>query len=63
MINQPILRDQLVLYSNESKLAEIVNDVVLNPVIDIPQMRVYSMVSVFSQSSLIRIKMRRILQP
>ena len=63
MINQPILRDQLVLYSNESKLAEIVNDVVLNPVIDIPQMRVSSMVSVFSQSSLIRIKMRRILQP
>ena len=61
MINQPILQDQLVLYSNESKLAEIVNDVVLNPVIDIPQMRVSSMVSVFSQSSLIRIKMRRIL--
>ena len=40
MINWPTLRDQLILYSDESNIDEIVYDVVLNTVIEIPQMQI-----------------------
>lgn len=40
MINWPTLRDQLIIYTDDSTVDQIVHDVVVNTVIAIPQMQI-----------------------